>query len=410
MAITIREALDEFVHVEFNKKTYEAIRNVNVNFINKNDESRYFYSGPYIGCYSIKYTYLDEENYFSSIYHTTPKEAKEALNKATTLNKSFKVSAEPINNYIFYSVHRFLTNKQLSKEEAIKYSLEALDYFTLRTLAIISSNYFVYPISENEAQSVYEHLNYKYTIKSMKNWIEYARYRSDSFLKSKFIDVLKNYNNDKELANAINDLFNRTKDMIKNIYREFMILHEQHQYMSSAQNVVTSIEGEDTITDRLHGPELYFQYLQSVLVEYTSFNKEELKELCRHIVKSVTKVSSDEVIKQFFTYYHSSKESHEECNAYIHLCLEVTIEYLFKNKYILKKQNDLVFIMSKVAGQVLYSRGEDLTISQAKEMGLNIIKKIKKNEHISDRYGTSLSNFLFIYLIVRAFTKTHYTS
>jgi hypothetical protein len=66
--------------------------------------------------------------------------------------------------------------------------------------------------------------------------------------------------------------------------------------------------------------------------------------------------------------------------------------------------------MSKVAGQVLYSRGEDLTVSQAKEMGLNIIKKIKKNERISERYGTSLSNFLFIYLIVRAFTKSHYTS
>ena len=26
-----------------------------------------------------------------------------------------------------------------------------------------------------------------------------------------------------------------------------------------------------------------------------------------------------------------------------------------------------------------YSRGEDLTVSQAKEMGLNIIKRIKKN-------------------------------
>jgi hypothetical protein len=66
--------------------------------------------------------------------------------------------------------------------------------------------------------------------------------------------------------------------------------------------------------------------------------------------------------------------------------------------------------MSKVAGQVLYSRGEDLTVTQAKEMGLNIIKKIKKQERISDRYVLSLSNFLFIYLIVRAFTKNYYTS
>jgi len=410
MTTTVKEALDAFVKIEFNKKTYEAIRNVNVSFINKNDESRYFYSSPYIGCYSVKYTYLDEENYFNTVYQTTPKEAKEALNKATTLNKSFKVSAEPVNNYIFYSVHRFLTNNSLSKEESIKYSLEALDYFTLRTLAIISSNYFVYPISENEAQSVYEHLNYKYTIKSMKNWIEYAYYRSDAFLKSKFIDVLKKYDNDKELANAINDLFNRTKDMIKNIYREFMIIHERNQYIGSAQNVITSIEGEETITDRLHGPEIYFHYLQSVLVEYSSFNKEELKALCRNIIKSVTKASSDEVIKQFYNYYHSNKENHEECNAYIHLCLEVTIEYLFKNKYILKKQNDLVFIMNKVAGQVLYSRGSDLSITQAKEMGFNIIKKIKKNERISERYGTALSNFLFIYLIIRAFTKNYYTN
>jgi hypothetical protein len=244
----------------------------------------------------------------------------------------------------------------------------------------------------------------------MKNWLEYARYRSDAFLKSKFIDVLTKYDNDKELANAINDLFNRTKDMVKNIYREFMNLHEQNSYIGSTQNIVTSIEGEETITDRLHGPDLYFQYLQSVLADYSSFNKEELKELCRHIVKSITKASSDEIIKQFYNYYHSSKENNEECNAYIHLCLEVTIEYLFKNRYILKKHNDLVFIMNKVAGQVLYSRGEDLAITEAKNMGINIIKKIKKNEHMSSRYAMGLSNFLFIYLVVRAFTKNYYTS
>jgi hypothetical protein len=136
MAITVKEALDSFVKVEFDKKRYEAIRDVNISFINKNNESRYFYSSPYIGCYSVKYTYLDEENYFNNVYNTTPKEAKEALDKATTINKNFKVSAEPVNNYIFYSVHRFLTNKSLKKEDAIKYSLEALDYFTIRTLAI----------------------------------------------------------------------------------------------------------------------------------------------------------------------------------------------------------------------------------------------------------------------------------
>jgi len=410
MTTTVKEALDAFVTVEFDKKTYEAIRDVNISFINKNDESRYFYSSPYIGCYSVKYTYLDEENYFNNVYRTTPNEAKEALNKATTLNKNFKVSSEPVNNYIFYSVHRFLNNRSLKKEEALKYSLEALNYFTLRTLAIISSNYFVYPISENEAQSLYEHLSYKYIIKSLKNWIEYAQYRSDAFLKSKFIDVIIKYDNDKELANAINDLFNRTKDMVKNIYREFINIRETNSFMGSSQNVVTSIEGEDTITDRLHGPDIYFQYLQSVLVEYSSFNKEELKEICRHIVKSVTKASSDEIIKLFFDYYHSSKENHEECNAYIHLCLEVTIEYLFKNKYILKKHNDLIFIMSKVAGQILYSRGEDLTVTQAKNMGVNIVKKIKKKNNISERYAVGLANFLFIYLIVRAFTKNYYTS
>lgn len=406
----IKEIFDSrYLKIDFNKNLSNKIKDVNNKFIMKNNDTTYFLSGVLIGCYNVNYNYTDEDYYFNTIFNTNSKEARELISSCKDINKKFVISSDIVNNHIFYTVHRFLTNNSLKKDEKLQYSLLALNYFTYRTLCVISSMYFSYPISENEAQAVYEKLNNKYIIKNVKNWLEYSEYRSRAFLDSKFLEVLEKFNDHEKIAAAINDLFNRTKDTIKNIYKEFIYIHEMNQTIGSSKKIITSPDDIDTIADKLHGPELYYQYLQTTLTDKNTFIKNELVQLIPKLIKGTTQQSIENLLNLFFNYYIKNKDNYDRVNSYIHNVLIITIEYLFKNKYIVKHNNDLIYIINKIIGQLLYARGDNLHITNVKNEGIEIIKILYDNKSMSDRYLSSLSNSLFIYIILRAFTKNYYS-
>lgn len=405
----IKDVFDKyFASIAFDAKTSEKMREVNLSFIMKNNDHKYFFSSGLIGCYPIRYTYDDQEEFLEQIFGINSVRAKEIFDEIKDINRSFKVSSDLVNNYIFYVVHRFLTNPKLKESDKIEYACEALNYFTLRTLAVIISNYFIYPISEAEAQSLYENLSNKYLIKTVKNWMEYTNYRSRAFIESKFFSTLKKFDNSKEISNAINDLFTRSKDTIKNMYRDFIDLHNNKKYMTTSSSSMVNADGEDTIADKLHGPELYYNYVISTLIDKNTFVKFELVELSAKIISGSSLSLAKNTIEDFFEFQAKSKQNQDRVYAYIHNVLTVSIEYLFKNRYIVKHSDDVVYIVNKIVGNLLYARGNDLYITEVKEEGSEIIKAMYNGKSTSDRYLSKLSNIIFVYICLRAFTRKHY--
>lgn len=405
----IKAVLDsEIKDISYDKNFHKKIKEVKTDFIMKNDNHRFFFSSGLIGCYPITYNYSDQDNFFDVLFGLNNDRAKDIFKKVTDINKSFKVSSDIINNYIFYATHRVLTSSKLSEKDRKEAALDLLDYFTYRTLAVIVSNYFIYPISESEAQSLYEKLSNKYLIKTVKNWIEFSRYRSEAFLESKFKKTLIDFKDSKDIANAINDLFIRSKDTIKNIYRDFIDMHEKKNYLVSKDSNVIDAEGQETIADRLHGPDIYYNYVISTLVDKNTFIKIELVELTTKIISDMSLSLANNTLNDFFDFYSKSKENHDLVLEHIHDILLVSIEYLFKNRYILSHSSDLVYIMNKIVGNLLYARGNDLEISNVKANGVKIMNLIYPNNNFSERYVYKLSNGLFVYICLRAFTKKHY--
>ncbi len=408
--ITAKQAFDQlFSSVKFDASLYKKIMHKNIAFITRNDDHKNFYGGQIVGCYPIYYSLSDQDGFFTDLFNVTFDAAEEASKSITTINQSFKVSSDTINLTIMYVCYRFLSDKSISHSDREKYVLSMLDYFSYRTIAVLISGYFHYPVSENEAMSLFEKLSNRYLIKHLKNWREYCQYRSKEFLNSKFKHIFETFKDDELLVEGINDLFRRTKDTLLNIYAEFVRHHEEGVTMGSRKTSMTDIDGKDILADRTNTPESYYNYLLTTLTDNNSFIKEEVVEATSEIIKTVEYDDFKKFLLDMMTYIHHSKDQFSEVSEYMHDVISNAIEYLMENDYIIREHHDLLYIMEKVSSNVLYARGDDLSVNDIKDRGEKIVMKITKH-HEGHKKVFSLRNAFYVYIVLRALSKKYYTS
>lgn len=142
----IKEALDSVLgQYSYDDKFYIALLQNNINFITETQEKKELFGGRLIGNRLLSYTYVDKNRFYQNLFDIDYELVEKAIEKITTIPRNFKVVRDDINLTTFYIAHRFLSNKELSKEHKFLYAKEALNYFNYRTLVLLISNYFIYP-------------------------------------------------------------------------------------------------------------------------------------------------------------------------------------------------------------------------------------------------------------------------
>lgn len=401
----VKEILDNlFENIQFDAIFYKKIVYNNIEFITRNTEFKNLFGSKLLGCHFIKYTMYDKDIFYNNILDTSTNEVISVIDKITTINKNFKIARDDINLICFYIAHRFLSNKDISKDRAKKYAKEILNYFNYRTLVLISSNYFIYPISEEKALTLIERLNNKYIIKKLKNWNEYCQYRSNEYINSKFYDLLVNFDRDDELPNAITDLFNRTKDTIKNIYSEFIDMIENDDIIKSKKNIISNIEGQEVIIDKLDTPEKYFIKLENVLIEKNTFIRRDFINVVIDVINSVSYKQVEETLTLICEYAYSNRDNNDSVLSFIKGILVNTIDYLNKNSIFLHNKSDIINVINTIVGNILYARGTDIEINKVKEQGDKLLKEIYKanKKTLTDRTIKNIRNAIYIYIVLRS--------
>lgn len=401
---SVKDVLDEFFQgVSFDAKLHKKLVYNNVEFMTRDSDHTQLFSGRNVGCYHIKYTMYDKNLFYSGLFGFSWDDVCDEIDKITTIPENFKVARDDINLVIFYIAHRFLTNTALSEKQRLAFATEALNYFSYRTLVLITSNYFVYPISEQKATSLTERLSGKYIIKNVKNWNEYCLYRSQEFLKSKFLETLKSLT-DEELPNAISDLYSRTKDTIKSIYVEFMDLIESDEVIKSKNAVVTDSDGKETVADRIGTVNAYLTRVEATLSEKNSFVRSEYIAVVCDILPATKDDAFQEFLGWVVDYGHADRKSHARVVKACNDILLNAIEYLQRHDTHLHDKTDVVTVMGSVVGNVLYARGSDVSIMSLKAELDKLVKDIYKanKQNPSTRVQTSARNALYLYVFLLA--------
>ena len=404
---SVKQAFDELLgETSFGKKLYKRLHERSLALITKNEQYTNLFGGKLIGSQQVMYTYKDQELLFQEVYGLETEQVKEAIKSITTINKSFKVSADPVNLILFYTVHRFANEPGLNMREKNQYIIEALNYFNMRTLIVLISNYFIYPIKETDAILLIENLSNRYIIKQKDSWKDYTQYRSEEFIKSKFYRHITRLKDDDQLVKAINDLYTRTKDTLKNIYKEMLVIKDNKDRMTSRKNSVKDIDGKDVLLDKTDSAETYIKYLHTTLNSDQSFIKHEAVEISVSIIKTLNDRDFKDFLEKLYEFSHKKSSSLKKVHEFSEAVLLNAIEYLMKNKYIVRKNINLVNVIDRLSGNILYSRGDDVVINDIKDQGDDLVKEVMPR--INDRKAGSLRNGLYVYICVRAFAKDYF--
>jgi hypothetical protein len=403
--VKAKEALDElFQGYKFDTALYKKIVYNNIEFITRTDDYRNLFGNRLIGCYLLKYTTYDKNIFYNNLFGLDYDRVQTTIDKISTIHKTFKIARDDINLVTFYIAHRFLTNEELSKDKRLEYAKEVLNYFSYRTLVLISSMYFVYPISEEKAVSLTERLSNRYIIKKLKNWNEYCQYRSDEYLSSKLMDIVIKFNNDQELPNAIGDLYNRTKDTLKNIYSEFMDMLDKDEVIKSKKNVVSDMEGQEVILDKLNTPDSYLTKIEGYLSDRNTFIKRDYINVTIDIVNTVSYKALETCLELLFEYTYKDKKNYTEINDLYKRVLENAIDYLHRNNIALHNKTNIVLVINNIIGNVLFARGTDVVINTLKDNLDKTLKTVYKTNKtpVTDRNLKNIRNALYVYIVLLA--------
>ncbi|WP_396190550.1 hypothetical protein [Flavobacterium sp.] len=399
----VKEAFDELLKgVKFDAGLYRKVLHNNIEFITRTHEHTQLFAGRQIGCYFLKYTMFDKNIFYNNLFDLEYDDVVDTVDQITSINPNFEIARDDINLICFYIAHRFLSNEELKEENRLEYAREVLNYFSYRTLVLRTARYFQYPISTEKAISLTERLSKKYVIKNVRNWNEYCQYRSTEYLKSKFLDVLLKFNDDTLLPNAINDLYNRTNDTLKNIYSEFDVMMSTDNIIKSKSSVITDSEGSDVIADRVENIDKYITRIDNLLVDKSYLVRKDCIQVVVDILDSLSQKQVEEYLEMLLAYSIRDRSSHDKVKSHFNNILINAVDYLQKNNVYLGKNVSVLEVMNKLVGNVLYARGTDVDVHKVKEEGEELAKLVYKTQkrNISDRNLKNIRNALYLYIVL----------
>ena len=406
--LTIKEAFDGmFEGVKFDSNFFKRLKKYKLEYISKNTEHQEFFGSNLLGVHRVRFTMQDYEEFMVDVIKKSINELESTVDSITTINKEFKVSADPLNQLLVYMVHRFMTTPLMNETQRKEAAICVAEIFNYRTIAILITTYFKYPIDVYMAQAVYEKLSGRYLIKKYGTWQKVFHYRAEEFISKDGVSyqTLVKYNDDMAIVNVINDIRNRTKDMVKNIYAEFIKVHESGGKLGNRSSTMIDADGDEIVKDHTHGLEIYQGYLHDVLHDRNSFIKVELLDVVERVIPTARAKYIQTVLEWMADQAYG--ENHKLIIEYVDLVLTISFNYLLKNEHLLHRNKDIIKLTGLLKGFILSSREDSDELKQLRDIGSDIVTRVNGKQSI--HLVSATRNALFIYICLRAYTKHAYS-
>lgn len=405
------EILDDFnslfAHCVFDKKLGEKVEEFHIKFINYNDEHISFFGGKLIGNNVVRFTNSLLHQYYD-IFGISESQIVETIKHISSIDKSRIVTSDPFNVASMYLAHAFLTSPKLKPKDQIEYATLICLILNYRFMTGFMNRFFQYPIDQQMAQALYANLSYKFLIKKLANWEEVFKYRAVSMVHEGQLhhETLKAFNDDEKILKAIADAQGRMKDMIKNIYKEFILVHRSGQRIYLNNDTIINEEGMEILRDKNIGIERYKDYILNVVKDTNTFIKNELVDLIANLMENVDKKQFIQVL-EWITKQSFSKEE-ELIDDFITRNLTFSFDYINTNQSILHHSKDIGVFLSTLRGAYMSSRSTDNNLLQLRKDGEKIVRA--SLDTTNQALIVTIRTSLLLYIVLRTYTKSYYVT
>ncbi len=403
---TIKAAFDRVCsHVKFDAQLAQRIIEFQIAFVNKNEEHMAFFGGNLTGVHVVRFTPQDMDRFFSDVVQINDMEMEEELHTLSAIVTTRNVTSDVFNHTCIWLVHKFLTS---DLPEAVKLRAAQSTALVLlyRFLTSLLSHYYKVPADPQIAAAAYAQLSNKYAIKQHGSWHALLETRIKDLVDKDGLHykTMVSYEDDVAINYAISDTQGRIRDMMKNLMEALIASIAQGTRHRATSATVELDGGESFLKDRTKNLSTYTRYLHSVVSDEHTLIKQDILDILGDALHTAPPALVRETLRWCSINYR--KPQAKEIEDLIDLIMVHSFGYLADNRTVLRDNNNLSGLILRLKGVYMSSRSTDAQLLKMRNLAEKITKKAIKSKNSS--VVSAVKTALMLYLVVRAFTMSHY--
>lgn len=396
----------ELGNLKIDRKLATAVHQWLVSFINKNEDHTTFFGGNLTGVQVVRLKDSDRADWFSDILGTDQYVLEELIHSLDGINTAWHVSSDVFNISCMWLVHKFLTTPHLKDKEREQAAIDTLMILNCKYLTGVLT-YFKYPANPDVAAATYARLSYKFALKKHGSWYLTLKKRSEDIIEHGGLHrgTLLDFTNDRDIVEMLNDTQGRIRDMMKNIYREFIAVNANKDKIKTTSSIV-ELDGKEILRDKTRGLVNYTRYIHSIVSDSSSFIKPEIIQVVTKIMHTMPEKVFTESLSWMSANYRTG--SGLEIEELLDETLLHSFDYLSNQKTLVSANADLTVLVSKLKGVYMSSRSSDSRLLKMRKLGESVVKKAYKTKN--DSMIASVRTGLLLYIVIRSYSMNHYSS
>lgn len=378
-----------------------------VGFVNKNEDHIKFFGGNLTGVQIVRFTDDDRNRWFDEIMEVDEVPLRERLIALPTVNKEFHVSSDTMNLSCVWLLHALATTSALTDQQKHQAMLDVTLVLQYKYLTSRLYRHFRYPADEATAEATYAQLTNKYALKEHGSWQALLTARAEEIISTSSIHhaTIQVMDKDKDVVYMLNDTQGRIRDTLKNIYDVFLRVHQQGIRVLSVSSVIEH-DGVEILKDKSKTLLAYGRYIGSIITDKPSFMREELMQILERVMHTMPPRLFRESLSWMSDNYR--QPGAKEIEEVLSETLVHSFDYLAQNRTLVKSQNDLPGLLSKLRGVYMSSRSTDPALFSLREKTEKIVKMATGNKNAS--LIASVRTGVLLYIVLRTYTMRHYQS
>lgn len=417
MTVLLKDIFNEASkNIKFDLKLAKKIHDYVAGLMNRNEDHVMFFGSNLTGPYPLRYKTGDRNEWFVDIKDIDEFEIKRRIREETIIDESWERATDAYNMDCLYTVHRWLNSNlgERDKRKAIHDTLMALN---IKLMGSIMARYFPYCCDEATALEVYARLSKKFHIKRFGNWRGVLENRSDDVtaVTSKWLPVLKNFDDDAEIAQCISDIQGRLRSMIKYIWDVLeKVRLDQQKFNKTSMSIDAG--GEKVIQELNRSSDKYKDYIANSVLDEATFIKPELLCIVDAEMKTMPVKLLQDCLRFMVKLANSENEgkmkvnnvtvSAADLNKLLNDVIEHAINTIRDDRSAGRNMHDLSWILRKEKLLITAPKTTNDLVFNMRDLTDGIVRASAKTKNAT--IIATLKTGICIYIVARTFAMKHY--
>lgn len=405
--VWIREVFETHLkHVVIDRKFIDKLSRFRIEFTIRNEDHINFFGGNLFGVDVVRFRQSDRDYVFNELLQTEEVTIRNALEKAPTINTSFIVTSDALNNTLIWLAYRIRNTPGLSDKQRWQGQLDAMLLMNYRFYTSLMYRYFQFAADPEIAKATYASLSRKFAIKQYGSWNAVFNHRAEEILGPTSIHkrVFDKMDSDLGVRYAISDIQGRIRSMCRLLTREHLAMVAAKERIVS-ESAVIEHDGEEILKDRVKSLRVYGEYLRTVITDERAFIKTQLFEVICQAMPTMPPRQLQTTLEYLVN--EAKKPNSTVIDRLVNDTLVHAFGYLYQNRQLVRNLNDLATILTKLRGTYTSSRNSEQSLLDLREFTEDLVRKATKNKHAGNI--AAVRTGVLLYIVARALTMKRYS-